>query len=371
MRKPMTYITTALVLILSLITLGGFTSASAPVEAVEISIKASPDSVLETKLEITNVNWYNALSKSPLPTNGASLPVSDAFVALPGKGLTYVLNRDGVLYDTRSHGMVRISPPLRKELLLTVERLRGLHYGQLVHWDQAKAFVPMKSVFTIIDMETGLTFRAQRRAGRDHADVQPLTAKDTAVMKQIYEGKWSWSRKAILVRTGKRTIAASMHGMPHGGDGIPYNKFSGHFCIHFLGSSTHRSDHTDPEHQLMVHKAAGKLKTYIQGATPLELVDAYISAFNLKEGPALRMMYRDPADPQIQSVLARNDRIVKATRHWSRDDTGKDVQTLLNWEVPVEIWKYTSEGEKQKLMLRFQLSRTSISDPWSIETIVE
>lgn len=61
-------------------------------------------------------------------------------------------------------------------------------------------------------METGLQFQVQRRAGKNHADVQPLTKQDTAVMKQIYQGKWSWKRRAILVRKDDQFLAASMHG---------------------------------------------------------------------------------------------------------------------------------------------------------------
>ncbi|MCC3377949.1 hypothetical protein LKX83_33445, partial [Cohnella sp. REN36] len=71
-------------------------------------------------------------------------------------------------------------------------------------------------------------------AGKYHADVQPLTKADTKIMKQIYNGKWSWKRKAIVVKKDHHYYAASMQGMPHGGDGIPDNSFSGHFCIHFL-----------------------------------------------------------------------------------------------------------------------------------------
>ncbi len=35
-------------------------------------------------------------------------------------------------------------------------------------------------------------------------------------MKEIYGGKWSWKRRAIIVIHQDQWIAASMHGMPHG-----------------------------------------------------------------------------------------------------------------------------------------------------------
>ena len=71
-------------------------------------------------------------------------------------------------------------------------------------------------MFTVIDVETGKSFDVQRRAGSHHADVQPLTRKDTKVMKEIYHGHWSWRRRALLILAENRLLAASMHGMPHG-----------------------------------------------------------------------------------------------------------------------------------------------------------
>ncbi|MDQ7862438.1 hypothetical protein RCO48_19805 [Peribacillus frigoritolerans] len=43
-------------------------------------------------------------------------------------------------------------------------------------------------------------------------------------------------------------IAASMHGMPHGA-GALQNGFSGHFCVHFSGSITHRLKNEDLSHK--------------------------------------------------------------------------------------------------------------------------
>jgi hypothetical protein len=98
----------------------------------------------------------------------------------------------------------------------------------------------------------------QRRGGSKHADCQPLTAEDTAVMRKIYGGQWSWARRAIVVSLDGKHMAASMNGMPHGAGAIKNNDFDGHFCIHFLNSRTHESNKLDSAHQAMVKKAAGK-----------------------------------------------------------------------------------------------------------------
>lgn len=127
--------------------------------------------------------------------------------------------------------------------------------AELLHWDVAKTI--FKTRATIIDCVTGLSFEVQRRGGYNHADAEPLTTADTEVMKKIYGGKWSWTRRAVVVVVGSRRIAASINGMPHGGCQIKNNNFNGHFCVHFLGSRTHASALLDSDHQRMVHAAAG------------------------------------------------------------------------------------------------------------------
>lgn len=127
--------------------------------------------------------------------------------------------------------------------------------AELVHWDEAKRIFTHRA--TIVDCVTGLSFDVQRRGGSNHADAEPLTSEDTATMKRIYGGKWSWSRHAVVVVVGDRRMAASINGFPHGGAAIANNSFPGHFCVHFLGSRTHASASSDPDHQRMVQAAVG------------------------------------------------------------------------------------------------------------------
>lgn len=119
----------------------------------------------------------------------------------------------------------------------------------------------------IIDTGTGKSFRVGRLYGYYHADVEPLTKADTETMLEIYGGKWSWHRRAVVVCLGNMFIAASMNGMPHGGKSIDGNGFPGQFCIHFLGSRIHQSGAVDYEHLAMIEQAAaydmnlGKIQT--------------------------------------------------------------------------------------------------------------
>lgn len=114
--------------------------------------------------------------------------------------------------------------------------------------------LPRGAVFTVKDVATGKTFQVRRWAGVSHSDSEPLTSADTATMKEIYGGSWSWNRRAILVSYNGHIYAASMNGMPHGTSTLD-NNFPGHFCIHFTGSKTHGTDRVDPDHQAAVQTA--------------------------------------------------------------------------------------------------------------------
>ncbi len=118
----------------------------------------------------------------------------------------------------------------------------------------------------ITDVKTGLSFRARRWSGAYHADVEPLTAADTAVMCKIYgvsdsqdiAEKNLYQRRALWVTVGGRTFAASMYGVPHNypdGDTIADNDFSGQFCVHFVNSMTHGTMKVDADHQKMIQYA--------------------------------------------------------------------------------------------------------------------
>lgn len=153
---------------------------------------------------------------------------------------------------------------------------------KVLPWEQVNTILPKKSKFTIIDVESGLFFDVQRRAGSSHADVQPLTHSDTKMMKTIYNGKWSWRRRAIIVLTDDRMIAASMHGMPHGA-GALQNGFPGHFCVHFFGSTTHGLKNQDPAHKIMVIKAGGILDHYLSEVDPYEMIQVLEVAINQRD----------------------------------------------------------------------------------------
>lgn len=111
------------------------------------------------------------------------------------------------------------------------------------------------TIATVTDVKTGISWKVKRRGGTNHADTEPLTAEDTAKMKQAYGGSWSWNRRAIWVTVNGKTYAASQNGMPHAVYSITDNNFNGHFCIHFLNSRTHTGNRLDSAHQSCVKAA--------------------------------------------------------------------------------------------------------------------
>lgn len=133
---------------------------------------------------------------------------------------------------------------------------RGI-LGQMVNWSEVNRQYHAKGQAKVTDVETGLSFTVRRRGGYNHADVEPLTAADTNVLRQLYP-TWSWARRAVVVDYGNGPVAASINGNPHGGSEIAGNNFPGHMCIHFLGSRTHGSGLVCPDHQAMIKKAAGQ-----------------------------------------------------------------------------------------------------------------
>jgi hypothetical protein len=156
--------------------------------------------------------------------------------------------------------------------------------GEFLTWDAVNKIFPKNAAATVIDYDSGMQFKVQRRGGYNHTDVQPLTANDTAVMKSIYAGKWAWRRRAVIVQLNDgRRIAASMNGMPHGQGAIKDNNFDGHFCIHFRDSKTHGSKKVDLAHQMMIWKAANVLEQQLQPLTPAEIIAVFFTALNQHE----------------------------------------------------------------------------------------
>lgn len=218
-----------------------------------------------------------------------------------------------------------------------------------------------------------MTFQVQRRAGSDHADVQPVTKEDSRIMKQIYNGKWSWKRKAILIHSQDSWIAASMNGMPHGGDGIPENGFSGHFCIHFQGSSTHKSDSPDPAHQIMVHKAAGQVQPYLDTVAPLVLAKTFIEVMYHQDKELLQQLGEDMSKDKLASFISQMDSLVSIRENTPpkakelADD--QSLGDLLMTEIKLPVSIHELNKPRRNGYYVFLIKRESLDSPWRIQDV--
>lgn len=169
------------------------------------------------------------------------------------------------------------SPYVMSFLARHIAELDNSYFGEIISWQEIAPKIPKGKVIELRDIDTGVTFKIRRYGGVSHADVEPLDAADTQILRNIY-GNWSWKRRGVVATIEGKKYAASINGMPHGGGKIWDNDFRGHFCLHFLSSKTHGGGRIDPAHQLMIHKAGGKLPELLDFAEPEKLTEYVLAA---------------------------------------------------------------------------------------------
>lgn len=149
-------------------------------------------------------------------------------------------------------------------------------------WKSARYVFPRGATALVEDVYTGKTFYIKRTFGTNHADVEALTAKDTATIRSIWGG-FSWERRPVIVNIDNRRIAASLAAMPHAGkdsapalaitnnlsggygrgqnlDVVKGNNMDGVMDLHFFNSMSHNDGkikaRVNPAHQRAVEIAA-------------------------------------------------------------------------------------------------------------------
>ena len=107
----------------------------------------------------------------------------------------------------------------------------------------------------IYDIDTGIYLRIKRMGGYNHADVEPATSKDTAKLKKIAGGTFSWDSHAVILKAGSNYIACAINTKPHGKQTIKNNNYNGQFCLHMVGSITHGTHRVNACHQAAITTA--------------------------------------------------------------------------------------------------------------------
>nr|WP_295969745.1 hypothetical protein [uncultured Bacillus sp.] len=232
---------------------------------------------------------------------------------------------------------------------------------KILPWEKANHIIPNKAIFTIIDVETGMHFKVQRRAGRKHADVQPLSYEDTKIMKKIYNGKWSWRRKAILIIINDQMLAASMHGMPHGAGALK-NGFPGHFCVHFYGSTTHGSGIEDFSHKMMILQAGGKLEEYLNEIEPVQVVNVFETAVNQKDINTISLILAD-GQKAWQKKLQKNMFVSINKESVQFENENNPLIQRLSFDATI----YKSGFNRERKKLNFLLYHDIITGQWKLD----
>ena len=132
--------------------------------------------------------------------------------------------------------------------------------GKIVDWFlDGQYLIKRNDVFTITDVKTGLSFKVKMMGGYNHADVEPVTATDTATMKKIFS-TWAWAPRPVVIYHQGINFAASLSGMPHSADTISTNNVTGHFDLYLSNSTSHSSTTSKTyiqQHATAVKQAAG------------------------------------------------------------------------------------------------------------------
>ncbi|MBR5559816.1 MAG: peptidoglycan-binding protein [Clostridia bacterium] len=140
-----------------------------------------------------------------------------------------------------------------------------------LHWYNYKAVYNAVGIirgktFTLTDLKTGKSFNVYVQSTGQHADVEPVTANDTAIMCSIYgvskASDISYVRRAMIATVGNYQFACSMYGEPHGSEVIgSENNYDGQFCIHFRESKTSDTKLVREENQAPIDQAVTYVKS--------------------------------------------------------------------------------------------------------------
>ena len=190
------------------------------------------------------------------------------------------LAETGVVDDVTMAKLKEIVPDSTEKF--SAELTEG-KFGTFDWYEKAQYIFEKGTDALVTDVLTGRSFYIRRTFGSQHADTEPLTAADAAIIKEVWGGEWSWNRRAVIVTIGEYDLAASMTAYPHagrddmppiqvcsglsGGEGtgqnldmIKGNGISGVMCVHFSNSKNHGGG-VQKNHQDAVEKAADYLNS--------------------------------------------------------------------------------------------------------------
>lgn len=139
---------------------------------------------------------------------------------------------------------------------------------QLLHWfDEIKPSLKTGQNLKVYEPDSGITFTLYVMSRGRHADVEPLTADDTAKMMNAWGGKEDWTPKDVYIQLpdGRWTLAV-MHNVAHGSQVIQGNNYDGQNCVHFLRNMS-ECEANDPDYGVTNQNALRKAWKNATGVT--------------------------------------------------------------------------------------------------------
>lgn len=133
-------------------------------------------------------------------------------------------------YDSTADTAVILTDDTGKATGPSVSDVKCLYW-----YTQVKPTIKSGQYITIFDPATSLQWTLRLYSLGHHADSEPLTATDTAIMYKAFGYTNTWTPKPVYVQlpSGVWTLA-TMHNVPHLNGSISNNDFDGHLCVHFL-----------------------------------------------------------------------------------------------------------------------------------------
>ncbi|MBQ7868474.1 MAG: hypothetical protein IJ354_10060, partial [Clostridia bacterium] len=139
---------------------------------------------------------------------------------------------------------------------------------KLLHWfNEVKPSLKTGQNIIAYEPQSGISFTLYVMSRGRHADVEPLTAEDTAKMMKAWNNEVTWTPKTVYIKLPDgRWSLATMHNVAHGSQVISGNDFDGQNCVHFLRDMD-ECEKNDPNYGVTNQKAIRKAWKNLTGIT--------------------------------------------------------------------------------------------------------
>lgn len=130
-------------------------------------------------------------------------------------------------------------------------------------WEEIDVLLPFEEPFEVIFPNEEHSFFVVRTGGKNHADIEPSTPADLAVMTENFESSDLWQLFPVIVKLNDSAfLPACLSSYSHG---YKSNNFGhGHFCLHFKNSKTHSTKLVDKKFQDCVKASYDLAKQYLK-----------------------------------------------------------------------------------------------------------